>query len=581
MQLSLPEYRRLLATYLIPQWRRVLLFALLFGTELALKLIGPQILRVFLDDATLADRHTSLIPIAVLFLVVTLGQQSMGVWAAYTSERIGWRATNALRIDLTRHLLQLDLSFYKEHLPGELIERIDGDVAMLGNFFAQFVLQVLGNLLLLVGILVITWFQEWHTGLALTLFALLAGMLINVVSQVTVPSWQAVRQANADLYGFLEERLGGTEDIRSSGAESYVMRHFFLHARRRFFTTLRARLISVLPWSVPQLCFAIGTVIAFLLAAWLYGAGMVSLGMAFLIYYYIQMLFLPMIIISEQLEDFQKARASVTRVYDLLHVRSRMKDGPGVVFPSCALPVEFVDVSFGYDDEVMVVHHLSFRLQAGEVLGVLGRTGSGKSTIARLLFRLYDPASGLIRLNGTDLRTAARADLRKTIGLVTQEVQLFEASVRDNLTFFDRTIDDARILAALTDLGMLRWYHHLPQGLDTRLAPNGGGLSAGEAQLLAFVRVFLKDPSVVILDEPSSRLDPATERLLEQAIDKLLYGRTAIIIAHRLSTVKRADSILILEEGRIREYGARINLARDPNSRFSHLLRTVHSEVQP
>jgi ABC-type multidrug transport system fused ATPase/permease subunit len=193
-----------------------------------------------------------------------------------------------------------------------------------------------------------------------------------------------------------------------------------------------------------------------------------------------------------------------------------------------------------------------------------------------LLFRLYDPTSGTIRIDGVALRQYRLADLREQIGIVTQDIQLFHATVRDNLTLFDPAIEDARILATLEDLGLTTWLRSLPDGLDSPLASGGSGLSAGEAQLLAFARVFLHDPRIVVLDEASSRLDPATERRLERAIDRLLTGRTGIIIAHRLATVRRADTILVLEDGRILEYGPRAALAADPASRFAQMLRSGH-----
>jgi ABC-type multidrug transport system fused ATPase/permease subunit len=213
------------------------------------------------------------------------------------------------------------------------------------------------------------------------------------------------------------------------------------------------------------------------------------------------------------------------------------------------------------------------------VLGVLGRTGSGKTTLTRLLFRLYDPDAGAIRLGDVDIRHASLADVRRHVGMVTQEVQLFNASVRDNLTLFNRRVADEAIVRALREIGLWEWFQSLPDGLDTQLGPAGGGLSAGQAQLLALTRVFLRDPGLVILDEASSRLDPATERLLERAIDRLFANRTGIVIAHRLGTVQRADDILILEHGRIAEYGRRKELAANPNSRFAHLLRTGLEEV--
>jgi ABC-type multidrug transport system fused ATPase/permease subunit len=209
----------------------------------------------------------------------------------------------------------------------------------------------------------------------------------------------------------------------------------------------------------------------------------------------------------------------------------------------------------------------------------LGRTGSGKTTLTRLLFRLYDPIAGAIQLGGIDLRDLALADLRGRVGMVTQEVQLFQASIRDNLALFDSSVDDRQIERALEELELLDWVRALPEGLDTKLGAGGLGLSAGEAQLLAFARVFLHDPGLVILDEASSRLDPATERLLTRAVDRLIQGRTAIVVAHRLGTVQRADAIMILDQGTIAEYGPRNQLAGDQGSRFYQLLQTGLEEV--
>ena len=239
-------------------------------------------------------------------------------------------------------------------------------------------------------------------------------------------------------------------------------------------------------------------------------------------------------------------------------------------------PFSILNSQFSISDAVL--HDISLHIVAGRTLGILGRTGSGKTTLTRLLFRLYDVTGGAIRVGGSDIRDLRLDSLRARVGMVTQEVQLFHATVRDNLTFFDTSIPDARILAALKELELLPWYQGLPDGLDTVLAA-GGGLSAGEAQVLAFTRVFLHDPGLVILDEASSRLDPATERLIERGVDRLLAERTGIIIAHRLATVLRADDILILEDGRIREYGEREALRADTHSRFAELLRTGMEEV--
>jgi len=222
---------------------------------------------------------------------------------------------------------------------------------------------------------------------------------------------------------------------------------------------------------------------------------------------------------------------------------------------------------------------VSFRLAPGQVLGLLGRTGSGKTTISRLLFRLHDPVSGVVRLSGIDVRAAGLEALRARIALVTQDVQLFDATLRDNVTLFDDAVPDGRLLDVFGALGLGEWLNALPDGLDTVLGPHGRGLSAGEAQLVALARVFLKDPDLVVLDEASSRVDPATERLLERAVSRLLSGRTGVVIAHRLATVDRASTIVILEDGRVAEIGPRAELVADPDSRFSQLLRAGMAEA--
>jgi ABC-type multidrug transport system fused ATPase/permease subunit len=234
--------------------------------------------------------------------------------------------------------------------------------------------------------------------------------------------------------------------------------------------------------------------------------------------------------------------------------------------------VDIDRVSFAYEAEP-VLRDVSCHVAPGMVLGLLGRTGSGKTTLARLLFRLHDPTAGTVRLGGVDARSARLEDVRARVGLVTQDVQVFHATLRDNVTLFDPSVTDAALVEVFAALGLSDWLRKLDDGMDTRLGGSGRGLSAGEAQLIALARVFLKDPGLVVLDEASSRLDPETERLLEGAVTRLLTGRTGIVIAHRLATVERADLILILEDGGVAERGSRAGLADNPESRFARLLR--------
>lgn len=574
------SYRNILVTYLRPQWRRTLIMAVLILASIALQLLNPQILRFFIDTATTNGSMSTLIWIGIAFIAVALGIQGMSIAATYYSENVAWTATNQMRTDLVAHCLDLDLSFHKERTAGELIERIDGDVDTLSTFFSQSVIYLLGNFLLVVGIVVLLCLQNWLLGAAMAVFIGIALFLLNGIRKYAGPRWRAARQQDAEFFGFLSEQLVGTEDVRANGATGYVMRRFFLLLATWFPIARRASGAGYAMWMTTLTVFALGNALALALGGYLWSAHVISLGTVYLVFYYINLLNEPLEQIRTQLQELQQAGAGIERVRQLLQMQPTMRDGMGKPLPTGALAVEFRDVTFGYNDDEPVLRQVHFHLQPGTVLGVLGRTGSGKTTLARLLLRLYDVQEGEVCVGGIPVREATLRDLRQHIGMVTQDVQLFHATVRDNLTFFNRTISDERILAVLADLGLQNWYNSLLAGLDTVLGSDGEGLSAGEAQLLAFTRVFLADPGLVILDEASSRLDPATEQLIERAVSKLLQGRTAIMIAHRLATVQRADEIMVIEQGRVVEHGARAELVADAASRFARLLQTGLEEVR-
>lgn len=600
---SLRQYRELLSRYLKPQIKWVTLMAVVLLAGIAIKLINPQILRYFLDTAQGGGALRSLNTAAALFLTFAILQQAMSLATHYTAALVGWSSTNRLRADLALHILRLDMPFHKSRTPGELIDRADGDVTQLSNFLSMFTVNVVGNGLLVVGILVLLFRENGWVGLGMLVYTLLTLLVLRFIQQLAVPRWAAERQSSAMLYGYIEERISGAEEIRAAGAESYVMRHLYEYMRDFTRKTRAAVVYSSLTYNLTNLVYVLGYAAGLAIGVFLYMRGEASLGTAYLITYYVGMLSDPLQSIRGQVEDLQQASANIQRINELFNLRPQvddplpensrksLSDGP--------LAVSFQDVSFQYDDnqngnkvlveendreetensgQAKTLTNISFDIQPGRVLGILGRTGSGKSTLTRLLFRLYDPDRGAVCLDGVNLRDIRLDDLRQRIAMVTQDVQLFQATVRDNLTFFNRAISDEQLEHILKQLRLWEWVQSLPNGLDSPLA-GGQGLSAGEAQLLAFARVFLKDPGLVILDEASSRLDPATETLMERAVDLLFSERTGVVIAHRLKTVQRADDILILENGCVVEFGPRIALMNDPGSRFYHLLQTGLEEA--
>ena len=630
MHLPLTQYWQVLAEHLAPQWRKVALLAALLLATTGLQLLTPQLLRRFIDTALAsavgnatpdeADPATRvLFTTALLFLATGLANQLLSAAATYVSNDVGWLATNRLRAKLALHCLGLDLAFHNARTPGELIERIDGDVNALATFFSSFAVRVLGSVLLVVGVLVALARENALVGAALAVFAAAAFFALARTRSLAVPAAAAEREASAQLYGFLEERLSGIDDVRANGAGAYVMRRFHERMGALFHRGRRAWMMRALLWTLTMQVFGLGNVLTLALGAVLFQRGVISIGTVYLFSRYVDMLLEPIERLVNQLQDLQQASAGIARIQELYEIEPAICDGDGAAaLPHGALALEFDRVTFAYLEAAgagagerrtknkerrtdamgrdssfvepalseargslpqgssanAVLQDVTFSLAPGAVLGLLGRTGSGKSTIGRLLFRFYDPMDGAIRLGGKDLRELGVGHLRERVALVTQDVQLFHGSVRDNLTLFDPSVDDAAIQRVLDELGLAAWYAALPEGLDTPLGPGGHGLSAGEAQLLAFTRAFLGDPSLVILDEASSRLDLATEQLIERAVDRLLRGRTGIVIAHRLATVRRADDILILEDGRVSEYGARRALAADQSSRFAALLRT-------
>jgi ABC-type multidrug transport system fused ATPase/permease subunit len=574
MQAQSARYRRFLGTYLAPQRARMVTLAALMLVDLALQLGLPRVVQTFIDRATGGGELATLIWIGAIYLAVAIGQNWTLVGWQYVAQNVGLIATNRIRADLTMHCLKLDMGFHNARTPGELIERVDGDVSKLENFLSRFVVQVVLNGLLLAGVVVLLFAIDWRVGLPSAVSVAAAVLCARVLTGPLARYSVKERQASAELFGLLEERLSGTEDIRANGAVAYVLRRHIERSRALFRASVTRAVLGVISWRSLNTAITIGATLSLTIGALLALDGTITIGQVYLIFAYTTMLSHPVEELMRQLDDLQQATASIERVQQLFATEPQVAAAErGVALPPGPLSVELEAVSFGYPGDELVLRDVSAHIPAGAVLGVLGRTGSGKTTLTRLLLRLYDPTAGAVRLGGVDLRDVPNADLRARVAIVTQDIQLFSATVRDNLTFFDPSIADAQIMAALDALGMGDWVRALPGGLDAVLASGGAGLSAGQAQLLAFARAFLRDPGLIILDEASSRLDPATERQLEQALGRLLRGRTAIIIAHRLSTLERVEHLMILEDGQVRERGLRAELVRDPDSRFAQLLR--------
>lgn len=565
--MTAPDYRSTLQ-YLKPFRLRVGVLAFVLIAGIGFELGAPLILRRFIDAALGTIVIDSLVTLGLVYLALAIGKQLLAALATYLGADVGWRATNELRADMAEHLVGLDMAYHTSTTPGELIERVDGDVTAVSQFIARFMVKLLGSGLLLGGVLTVSWFTDWRMGVGISAYVIAVLLLLVRMRSMAVTAAEEERETSAQLYGFIEERLAGVEDIRANGGGAASMASFVPVSTDFFNRTRTAWRKRAQFWVTSNTAFWSGDIIALILGVVLVSADEITVGTAFLLLQYTQLVRFPIEQVAQEFQELQKAAGGILRIDAIRRLRSTIRTGAAVL-PEGALSVRFDDVRFAYDDKP-ILSGVDFDLSAGSTLGIVGRTGGGKTTITRLISRLYQPEDGVIELGGVPLHTVSEDSLRRRVGVVTQDVQLFASTVRDNLTYFDPSISDAEIVATLDGAGLGYWINTL--GLDTVIGSDGAGLSAGESQLLAFARVFLQSPGLVLLDEPSSRLDPATEALLANATDRLFAGRTVIIIAHRLDTLRTVDEIMVVSEGSILEHGRRADLVDDPTSVFSSML---------
>ena len=547
----------------------------------ALPLLGPLLIASFIDEAESGGARGQLLLLAGIYIGVGVTRQIMSIAVAWTATDLAWRVTNELRSTLARHVLKLDLAFHRATSPGELVSRVDGDVTALSDFVASFAVKAAAALVTLVGLVIVLLIRDWQVGLGLGAYLALAISTMFLVRNRAVDEAASEQAATGRMLGEVEERLTGADDLRSNGGGSHAVATFQVASAAVLKSSLGREKQGVTLWVISNAVFVLGGLIALAVDVALLRRGSISLGTAYLLFQYTQILRKPLGDLADETERVQRAAGGMARTLQLLDESSTIADDGAERFPAGPLSLELDGVTFTYADEdvpIAVIDDLTLKLGAGRSIGVLGRTGSGKTTLARLLLRLVEPTNGTVRLGGVGLEEVPLEELRARTGVVSQDVHLFGSTIRDNLTLFDDSIGDAELRAALAELELLDWVDSMRDGLDTKLGPAGSGLSAGEGQLIALTRLFLRSPDFVLLDEASSRIDPTTEERVTRAIDRLLRGRTALVIAHRLSTVERLDEILVLDAGKIAERGATADLRNDPNSRYAQLL-AVGSDV--
>ena len=521
-------------------------------------LAPPYLAGRAIDDGINAGDAGALTVIVAIFLVSALLYWGATYAQTYLVGWVGQRALQDLRERIYSHLQAMSIGFFTRRKPGVLISRLTNDVQALDSLVTDGVVTLISSTLTLVGVVAILLLLDVSLALVTFLtFPLLA--VASVIFRIaSAGAYRATREKIANITAYLQETLSGVRVVRSFGQEPrHIARMSELNEENRL-ANMRTVYLNASYFPSVELLSAIGTAVILLYGGYQVIEGNVQVGILVAFVGYLNQFFDPIQQISQLYTTYQQGMAALDKIFDLLDTAPDMTDRPGALDPGeirGELRVE--DVSFSYaGDSDWALSDVDLVVGAGETVALVGETGAGKSTLAKLVARFYDPQRGRMLVDGHDLRDLEAKALRRQLGIVPQESFLFSGTVRENIAFGRPDADDEAIAEAARTVGAEGFIERMPAGYETEVGERGVQLSAGQRQLIAFARALLARPRILILDEATSNVDVRTERVIERGLERLLSGRTAIVIAHRLSTIRRADRIVVLDRGRIVESGS-------------------------
>jgi len=560
---------------LLKPYRTRIVFMVLAVIASTAAALAPPYLAGRAIDAGIQTADLSALDLTIAIFVVAVIVNAVTSWLQ--TWLVGWvgiRVLQDLREQVFKHIQRMSIGFFNRNRPGALISRMTNDIEALNQLISDGIVTLFANLLTLIGVVVIMVLLDWR--LALVTFAVLPLLLVTslVFRRYSAGAFRQTRETIAHVTSHLQETLSGVRVVRSFGQEDrHISRMTDLNEANRL-ANMKTVYLNASYFPATELLTAVGTSAILLFGGWQAIEGNIMIGVVVSFVAYLQLFFDPIQQLAQLYATYQQGMAALDKIFALLDTEAEIVDSPEAIDPPLLEGrITFDRLSFSYDDpEVQAesgepvtappteprwaVRDIDFEIRPGETVALVGSTGAGKSTLAKLITRFHDPQAGTILIDGRPLSDYRQRPLRRQMGIVPQEGFLFSGSIAENIAFGRPDASIEEIAAAADAVGATPFIERLSDGLETEVGERGVQLSSGQRQLVAFARVILAEPRILILDEATSAVDTRTEKVIERALDEVLEGRTAVVIAHRLSTIRRADRIVVLEHGRIAESGS-------------------------
>lgn len=543
--------------FLTPYWRPLIVAGILLLVDTTLNLVPPLLQRSIIDDVIGTQDLTRLGGLILELIAVYLVLQIGSFGEMYLRHKLGQRFILDLQVRLYAYLQRLSLSFFERTSTGELMSRVTNDVGSLEQFVTHGVTLTVVDLLRLLGGCGVLLVLDWRLALAALIPLPIIAVALRRFNRVARPVYRSARDRLGEINARLQDNLAGMRVIQAFGQEESELSRFSQTSQRYY----RERVQAIWAWStffpVVHFVAALGTVMVLGFGARMVVAGQLSLGTLVAFLSYVISFYEPLRGLAEVDNTVQQAIAAGERVFELLDEQPNIADSDGaIVLDSCRGDIRFDHVYFQYEEGVEVLHDISFHMRPGEVVALVGPSGGGKSSIANLICRFYDPMAGRVLVDDHDIRDVQLKSLRSHIGVVLQETFLFNTTVYENLLYGNPDAGRQEVVAAAKAANAHAFIERLPDGYDAEIGERGVKLSGGQRQRLALARAILADPRILILDEATSSVDAEAEYLIQQAMDEVMKGRSSLVIAHRLSTIRSADKIIAMDEGNICEVGS-------------------------